>query len=394
MKELSVVQQEISEGFSLSPQQRHLWLLAQTSEKQPYRTQAAILIAGVLDRRRLDLTWRRIVQRHEILRTTLHTLPAMTFPVQVLTDESSVIEQTHDLSDLNPEEQELTIERIEQDLKQQPFNLEHRPPLRLSLVRLSAERHLLFISVSAFCADAFTLRKLATEVTRLYAGETVAEPAQYADLAEWQNQVLEQESATVGMEFWREQVTDAPVAITLPFEKRMQALKDFRPQLVRARVEPEVFSQLGALARDGQTPLQTWLLTCWHVLIWHLTRQPDVVVTVSFDGRNYEELEEVLGPFEKFLPVRSEVTGDKSFRTLTRELDERLQRATRFQESFAWELFNSSSVDGRGLIPSLSFAFEPEAERYDGGSISFSLTRRYACTDRFKVKLCCVQDDR
>src|SRR5690348_4786676 len=218
MNELSVVQQEI-EGFSLSPQQRGLWLLAQTSETQPYRTQAAILIKGVLDRKRLDLTWRRIVQRHEILRTTFHTLPAMTFPVQVLTDESSVIEQTHDLSDLDPEEQELVIERIEQDLKQQPFNLEHRPPLRLSLVRLSAERHLLFISVSAFCADAFTLRKLATEVTRLYAGETVAEPAQYADLAEWQNQVLEQESATVGMEFWREQASDALFATTLPFEK-------------------------------------------------------------------------------------------------------------------------------------------------------------------------------
>jgi len=394
MKELSVVQQEISEGFSLSPQQRRLWLLEQNSETQPYRTQAAILIEGVLDRKRLDLTWRRIVQRHEILRTTFHTLPAMTFPVQVLTDDSGVIEQTHDLSDLDPKNQELVIERIEQDLKQQPFDLKQRPPLRLSLVRLSAERHLLFISVSAFCADAFTLRKLATEVTRFYADETVAEPAQYADVAEWQNQVLEQESATVGMEFWREQASDALFAITLPFEKRMQERNEFRPQLVRGRVEPEVFSKLVALAREHQTSLKTWLLTCWHVLIWHLTRQPDVVVTVSFDGRNYEELEEVLGPLEKFLPVRSHVTGEKSFRRLAREIDETLQRATRFQESFAWELFNSSSADGRRLIPSLSFAFEPQLERYDGGLISFSVTSQYACTDRFKVKLCCVQDDK
>jgi amino acid adenylation domain-containing protein/FkbM family methyltransferase len=127
-------------------------------------------------------------------------------------------------------------------------------------------------------------------------------------------------------------------------------------------------------------------------LIWHLTRQSDVVVTVSFDGRNYEELEEVLGPFEKFLPVRCHVTGKKSFCTLAREIDETLQRATTFQESFARELFNSSSADGR-LIPSLSFAFEPQPERYHGGLISFSLTKRYACNDRFKVKLCCVQDD-
>src|SRR6185436_3113195 len=114
---------------------------------------------------------------------------------------------------------------------------------------------------------------------------------------------------------------------------------------------------------------------------------------VSFDGRNYEELEEVLGPLEKFLPVRAHVTGKKSFRTLAREIDETLHRATTFQESFAWENFNSSSADGRRLIPSLSFAFEPQPERYHGGLISFSLTKRYACNDRFKVKLCCVQDD-
>lgn len=372
---------EISEGFSLSPQQRHLWLLQQAAETQPYRTQAAIVIEGVLDRKRLDRTWRRIVERHEILHTTFHTLPAMTFPVQVLTGDSGAIEQTHDLSDLDPNNQELVIEGIAQDLKQQPFDLQRRPPLRLSLVKLSAERHLLFISASAFCADAFTLRKLATEFARFYADEeTLAEPAQYADLAEWQNQVLEQES--VGLEFWREQASDALFATTLPFNKRMPELPEFRPQFVRTRVDPEVFSQL------NQMSLKTWLLTCWHVLIWHLTRQPDVVVTASFDGRNYEELEEVLGPFEKFLPVRSHVTGEKSFSTLAREIDETLQRATRFQESFAWERFNS-----RSLIPSLSFAFEPQSERYDGGSISFSLTRQYACNDRFKIKLCCVQDD-
>lgn len=394
MKELSVVQQEISEGFSLSPQQRHLWLLQQTSETQPYRTQAAILIEGVLDRKKLDRTWRRIVQRHEILRTTFHTLPAMTFPVQVLTDDSAAIEQAHDLSDLDPPNQELMIEGIEQDLKQQPFDLQHRPPLRLSLLKLSTERHLLFISVSAFCADAFTLRKLVTEFARFYADEeTFAEPAQYADLAEWQNQVLEQESAAVGMEFWREQASDVLFDTTLPFTKRTKEQPEFRPHFVKARVDTQVFSKLVALAREHQTPLKTWLLTCWHVLIWRLTMQPDVVVTASFDGRNYEELEEVLGPLEKFLPVRSHVTGEKSFRTLARELDETLQRATAFQESFAWELFNSSSADGGRLVPSLSFAFEPPPEKYHDGLISFSLTRRYACNDRFKVKLCCVQDD-
>lgn len=399
MKEVTAVQQEIGEGFSLSPQQRHLWSLQQASATQPYRVQGAILIEGALDRKRLELAWRSIVESNEILRTTFQTLPGMTFPVQVVTGDAGVIEQTHDLSQLDPEDQELAIAEIERELKQEPFDLQQRPPLRLSLVRLSAARHLLLVSASAFCADAFTLRQLAVELSRFYADEeAIAEPAQYADLAEWQNQVLAEESATVGMEFWREQATDALFATTLPFEKRAQAFEktapEFRPDSVSAPVDRRVFAKLRALTREHQTPLQTWLLACWYVLLWRLTSQSDPVVTVSFDGRNYDDLKDVLGPFEKYLPVRASVTATKNFRTLVREIDEVLQRATTFQQSFAWELLNRSSrADAQHSTALLSFAFEPQPETHHAGSVSFSLARRYACTDRFKLKLCCIQQD-
>ncbi|HJT65158.1 MAG TPA: condensation domain-containing protein, partial [Pyrinomonadaceae bacterium] len=393
MRELSVVQQEV-EGFSLSPQQRRLWALQQTSATQPYRVQGALLIEGALDRKRLDVAWRRTSQRHEILRTTFHVLPAMTFPVQVLAGDAAVIEQTRDLSDLDPEDQEVAIAGIEQELKQQPFDLQQGPPFRLSLVKLSAERHLLFVSASAFCADAFTLRQLAAELGRFYADEeTVAEPAQYADLAEWQNEVLAEESAAAGMEFWREQATDALFATTLPFEKRAPEPNEFRPDVAVVTVDRELLAKLVALGREQQTPLSTWLLACWHVLLWRLASQPDPVVTVSFDGRNYDELKEVLGPFEKYLPVRACITADKSFRTLVEEIDQVVERATTLQQSFAWELLHSSRGDTQPLPAPLSFAFEPAAEKHYAGSISFSLARQYACTDRFRLKLCCIQQD-
>lgn len=390
MHELSAVQQEIVEGFSLSPQQRHLWSLQQASDTQPYRAQCAILIEGALDRKRLDLAWHGVVKRHEILRTTFPILSEMTLPVQVVTGDLVCIEHTHDLSALHTENQELAIEGIDRELRQWPFDLQRDPPLRLSLVKLSAERHLLFVSASAICADAFTLRKLAAELGRLYADqEPPADPAQYADLAEWQNQVLEKESATAGRQFWREQVSDALFTNKLPFEKRT-APKEFRPHFLRAAVDSEVSKKLGDLAHKHQTSLQTLLLTCWHVLIWRLITQQDVVVTTSFDGHNHEELEHVLGPFEKYLPVRSRVKENKSFFTLLGEIDDVLHTATIFQESFSWELMHRSGDKPRPFMAALSFAFEPQLEEYRAGSVSFSFARRYACTDRFKLKLCCL----
>jgi amino acid adenylation domain-containing protein/FkbM family methyltransferase len=387
---MSAVQEEIVEGFSLSPQQRHLWSLQYTSDTQPYGAQCAILIEGVLYRKKLDLAWRRLVKRHEILRTTFQNLPEMTLPVQVVTDDLVNIEQTHDLSDLHPENQQLAIEGIDQKLRRQRFDLQHSPPLRLSLVKLSAERHLLFVSTSALCADAFTLRKLAGELGRLYTDHDVpADPAQYADLAEWQNQVLEEEAATAGREFWREQ--RSLFTNKLPFEKRTYAQTEFAPQVFSASVESQLWSGLIELAHKQQTSLPTLLLTCWHVLIGRLTTQQDVVIAASFDGRNHEELEDVFGPFEKYLPVRASITENKGFLTLLREICEVLKTATNFQQSFSPEILDHSSDEAR-LFKTLSFAFEPPPERYSTGSISFSIASTYTCTDRFKLKLCCLED--
>src|ERR1051326_8241313 len=128
MQELSAVQQENVEGFSLSPQQRHLWSLPQASDTQPYRAQGAILIEGAIDQKRLDLAWRRIVKRHEILHTTFPTLPEMTLPVQVVTGDNGPIGRPHDLDRLPSEGQELAIGGIDPELRQRPFDLQHAPP--------------------------------------------------------------------------------------------------------------------------------------------------------------------------------------------------------------------------------------------------------------------------
>src|SRR5262245_14376456 len=150
------MQLETINGFRLSPQQRRLWLMQQGSSA--YRAQSAILIEGGLRPGVLKEAVYRIVRRHDILRTTFHSLPGMKLPVQVVADESSPsslpLWLDEDLSDLSEPEQEEKIEELFREDRCRPSDFGQAMLLRAVLLRLSLERQILFLSLPSICADA------------------------------------------------------------------------------------------------------------------------------------------------------------------------------------------------------------------------------------------------
>ena len=148
------MQREIINGFRLSPQQRRLWLLQQGSIA--YRSQSAILIEGGLRPEVLKEAVYRTVKRHDILRTTFHSLPGMKLPIQVVAEESSPsslpLWQEDDLSDWSAPEQTEKVEELFREDRCCPFDFGQDRLLRAYLLSLSAERHILFLSLPSICA--------------------------------------------------------------------------------------------------------------------------------------------------------------------------------------------------------------------------------------------------
>src|SRR5262245_50223511 len=136
----------MAEMIRLSPQQRHLWSLGhlcslgQWDGYEKYRTTCVVRIDGVLQTDLLVSSIRRVVERHEILRTRLRMLPGMSMPVQVIDDSSSFIHRMIEESSTSLELAETSALFEEMSL---PF--EDQPPLRTTLVRLSDRLHLLLI---------------------------------------------------------------------------------------------------------------------------------------------------------------------------------------------------------------------------------------------------------
>lgn len=200
---------ETIEGYQLSPQQKYLWLLQQIDHSLPYRVQCAVLIEGSLNIENLKTALEKVVNRHEILRTTFKSLPGLTIPLQVIGEGNISWGCGHNLSNLTLQEQEAKVEALFQELSQLPFNLEQGSVLHISLVILSPHKHIMLISLPALCADTVGMKNLVGEISRSYAavlqGKESDEPLQYADIAEWQNELLEAEDRETARNYWRKQ---------------------------------------------------------------------------------------------------------------------------------------------------------------------------------------------
>jgi hypothetical protein len=155
------------------------------------------MIEGNLDRSVLGKAIERVIERHEILRTTLHTLPGLKMPLQVIEQSATISLKEIDLRAMDPQAQVEKMESLFLEEGATAFSLENGPVLRASLLTLAAERNLLLISLPAILADELTLSNLFIEISSAYAAviegrEAADKPLQYNHISEWLNQLLEE----------------------------------------------------------------------------------------------------------------------------------------------------------------------------------------------------------
>jgi amino acid adenylation domain-containing protein len=378
-------------GFRLSPQQRRLSEL--NAAWTGCHAQCVLVLAGMLETERLKAAWRRIVERHEALRTSLQHVPGLSRPIQVVAETATLAWREINLAALDAEEQERAARQV--------FDEERRAcqtsdtPARAALLNLSHERHMLALSLNAFNADAQTLKNLFREIAAEYgaqAAQLEEEPLQYTQFSEWQNNLLEDEGAARGVEFWRERANAERRELTLPCEHEADKARAFAHEYITSELDAELSGRIGNVARAQGSNAHDLLLACWQTLLWRLTGESGFVVNVVFDGRKFEELEGVVGLLSGALPVACRFDGDERFADVLLHTGKAVRDASSWQEYFYRAETASEEGDGAGVRgASLPVAFElvewPDAVH--AGGVRFSVSRLSACSDAFKLKLSC-----
>jgi amino acid adenylation domain-containing protein len=391
------MQMDVIEGFRLSPQQRHLWSLEQAGDERQYRAQCTVLIEGSLNLQVLKAVLRDVSDRYEILRTTFRCPRGTSIPLQGVNEQSAPWIEEYNLSTCDPSRQEAEIESLFREVGRIPFDLANGPVLRISLLTLAADRHMLLVNVPSLCADAASLRILVREISRRYSAfvrcqEPSGEPSQYADLAEWENNLLESEEANEGKKHWREAEAPALRVPKLSFEKRPSARAAFEPRLLASPVNPELTPKIRKLVAKYDASASAFFLACWQILLWRLTGESDFVVGLACDGRTYEGLQEALGLFAKTLPVQIRLEERLRFSEVLERTNGSAREAVEWQEYFDFEQLPrlDAEIEPCRFFP-VAFEFQDAEAKHTEGDTIFSIQKQYSCFDRFKLKLSCVQ---
>ncbi|GAX38385.1 non-ribosomal peptide synthetase [Nodularia sp. NIES-3585] len=386
------MQQEIIEGYRLSPQQRHLWSLQQLDSTLPYRAQFSLMIEGNLNHEILEVALEKLVNRHEILRTNFCFLPGMTIPLQVIADDSKFSVHYSDFSNLDSQQQDAKIAALFKDVLQLPINFEQKPICDIYFINLSPNKHILLISLPSLCADTVTIFKLAEEISYLYAvschdEELTDEPTQYADIAQWQNEIIADAQTKTGVEYWQFLDIENIFKLHLPFENKITQKSIFDPQTLTLNIHPDLVAQIAALAQKQETSTSTLLLAYWQIILWRFTGDSKIIVGQAFDGRKYEELESAIGLFAKYLPLTCHLEDNFKISEVINQVNKLVNDAYKWQEYFDWEQLNFTNKSRESAFLPFSFEFLEYPEKYSQSGITFSVLQHHVCFDRFKLKL-------
>ncbi|WDD36586.1 amino acid adenylation domain-containing protein (plasmid) [Nostoc sp. UHCC 0926] len=377
-------------GFRLSPHQKRLWLLQQNSSA--YLTQCSILIEGNLQLEVLKAGIDKIVNRHEILRTSFSRLPGVKFPIMVVLNSSSTSWRDIDLSDFPALEQSSKIEDIFQEMRHQNFDLEYDSILQFYLLKLSIRKYILLVYLPAICADILTIKNLFNEIGNSYFNfqqdeELDDKTVQFLQFSEWQNQLIANEDAEAANEYWLKQKLSRLADLKLPFENKSLKQSRFEINSFQLAIAPELTAKIETLAYKYETSANVVLLACWQTLIWRLTGQPEIIIGMGCDRREYEEFHDILGLLATWIPIKSHLLPDLSLREVLELAEKTLDEAVEWQDYFVPE---PAENDNHLAFP-IGFEFEKLSEKYLSAGISFTLDKYYSCIEPFKVKLTCTQ---
>jgi amino acid adenylation domain-containing protein len=312
-----------SGDMPLSSAQRRLWLIDQLEPgSAQYNIALALRIDGGLSRAALAqaLTW--VVARHEILRTSYHEGDGQAY--QRVASAQTFHLPLVDLSALSPVEREAALEQHATSEAGTPFDLCQDLMLRAVLIELAAREHVVLFTLHHIAADGWSMGVLTEELARAYQlalrgggiDELAPLPLQYGDYAVWQARHASAAPPAATLDYWREQLADAPASHSLPLDRPRPARQSHRGAYHGVRVDAGTCARLRALAREQGVTLFTVLHTALACVLARSSLADDVLIGTPVANRGQSQLAPLVGFFASTVVLRSRLEPGASFAEL------------------------------------------------------------------------------
>jgi len=299
----------------LSAGQRQMWALHRMAGPSAvYNVPSVLRLTGPLDAAALAAAWGDLVTRHEVLRTVHRDTEAIVLDPDAAPAWFTSVDVPAGAID----------DRIREAVEH-PFDLAAEPPIRVTLMRVDAETHVLVAVLHHIAVDEWSWRPLLLDLERAYRARRAGEeglPAprlQYADFAAWQAECLADGSATSAtrqLEYWRDTLAGAPAECTLPGDRARPTSPTGAGGVARVEVGPELTAALHRVAREHDVTVFMLLHAALALLLSRHTESADVVIGTPISTRLDPALDDAVGYFLNTLALRVDVAPEQTLAEL------------------------------------------------------------------------------
>ncbi|MBF2066298.1 MAG: amino acid adenylation domain-containing protein [Calothrix sp. C42_A2020_038] len=342
---------------TLSEYQQAAWFLHKLSpEGYSDKLAFAVRIKFDIDVALLKAAFYQLVEIYPCLRS------------KFFADSSNVFVSVCDIDSLSfevvdaSEWEDTVLEKYLDEFTRVRFDLESGLVVRLSLIQKASD-WILVLGVHCCVCDELSLLMLVDELLRLY------EKPQSLVLFDRKTFLEDNESLKLECDYWKNILTPPLPLLNLPNSKTRPPIRSYEGSSLSWTMVPELHEKLKHLADLFDVDLSVLLLSVLNVLLYRYTGEADIIVAwqhdartcTSFSTKKYTQINNKIGNFTNYLPLRAHVSDSLSFNELCSTIQQVLNEAKPYQDYPFPRLVRASRNDADIAYPPIcqvGFAFQ------------------------------------
>ncbi len=320
-KFISIEKVEEKEYYEMSSAQERLYILQQNEPASiAYNMLIVLSLKGSPDREKMETCFRQLIRRHDSLRTSFEMIADQ--PGQRIRKDVDFEIEYFAAKDIQEDEEGHHSSIIINHFVR-PFDLSRGPLMRVGLIKIKKEEHILLVDMHHIISDAISHQVLIQDFVQFYIGD---EPSplqlQYQDYCEWWKQREGKETFNRQAAFWIKQFEGKLPVLELPLDYPRPRIQSFEGRSLSFNIEKGLVEALKQYALKEGVTLQMLLKAMFHILLAKLSGQDDIITGITIAGRGHADLRKIIGLLVNTLPIRTFPSGEKIFLEYLKEVKE------------------------------------------------------------------------
>lgn len=334
---LRVKANERQDSYPLSSAQFRMFVSDNMAKNTiSYNIPIATWIEGNLDYARLEEAINKLMKRHEALRTSISYINGV--PRQQIKQNVTLPIEHYEA------ESQAQINKIIKDFIR-PFNLSEAPLLRVALIKVETNKHIMLFDMHHIISDGISLRNIMDDFMAFYMNQPVEElKVCYGDYVIWQQNFLNSQAFEKEEQYWLKVFKDKIPKLNLPKDFN-QVRTPLSGESATINLDRNIILKLSTLAKNSQTTQFMIMLAVYNILLAKYTGEEDIAVLTPVSGRRDAALEPLVGVFINSVPMRNFPVSNKSFLDFLNEVKNNTLSAFEAQDYPLERLISKLGVD-------------------------------------------------